>query len=321
MVIVSTPARLHFGLLRFEQADGPSFGGLGMMIAEPRWTVQIEPATEWSVEGPDRERAAELVRRLWKELSPNHAQDAPPALRINVVSAIPLHHGFGGGTQLALAIAAGMRHLLGLPQATAVELALLTGRGKRSAVGTHGFLHGGLIWETGWQPGEPLGTLAARVRVPIPWRVLLVTPNSASGLSGQIELDAFSRLPPVAAATTARLIHLANQQNMPSAERGAFNEFSEAVYQYGRLAGECFASVQGGPYASPEIAKCVDAIRQLGVHGVGQSSWGPSLFAFTENDEHANWLADASQTKRIAPRGAIQITRADNVGAVISADV
>jgi beta-RFAP synthase len=315
MVIVSTPSRLHFGLLRFEQAEGPSFGGLGMMIAEPRWTVQIDPATEWSVEGPDRERAAELAQRIWKELAPD---DAPPALRINIVSAIPLHHGFGGGTQLALAIAAGMRHLLGLPQATANELALLTGRGNRSAVGTHGFLNGGLIWETGQQPGEPLGTLAAHVRVPEAWRIVLVTPRSASGLSGQIEHDAFSKLPPVAAAITEQLISLAEDQILPSAECGAFHEFSEAVYQYGRLAGECFAPVQGGPYASPVIARSVDAVRQLGVPGVGQSSWGPSLFAFAENDEHADWLNKTLHAQRIAPRDAIQITRADNIGAAIS---
>jgi beta-RFAP synthase len=288
-----------------------------MMIREPRWTLRIEAASQWFFEGPGAERASELAIRLWQSLA---TADAPPALRVSIDAAIPLHHGFGGGTQVALAIAAGIRRLLNLGPATADELAAMTGRGKRSAVGTHGFLHGGLIWETGRLPDEHLGRLAARVAIPEDWRIILVTPTTATGLSGEPEKDAFATLPPVAPATTEQLMSIAEQRILPAARDSVFDDFSEGVYEFGRLAGECFAPVQGGCYASPAIAECVQVLRQLGVQGAGQSSWGPTVFAFTKDDEQAQWLYGQVDKRLDATVSRVQITQADNRGALLKGE-
>jgi beta-RFAP synthase len=313
-VVVSTPSRLHFGLLRFEQADGPSFGGLGMMIASPRWVIEVSRAENWVGEGPGVERALTIARRV---LEQSHLDAKPPALRLRVTSLIPEHRGFGGGTQLALAVAAATRQLLGLPPASASELATLAGRGQRSAVGTHGFLHGGLVWETGREPGEPLGRLAARVALPEPWRIVLVGSPEEGGLSGKPESEAFRALPRVPAATTKRLQQLAVEQILPAAQCARIDIFGEAVYEYGRLSGECFAPVQGGPYASESIAQCVQTIRDLGVSGVGQSSWGPSVFSLAESLEQAESLVQ-SLKQRLPSNYSVEITAPDNRGAVIA---
>jgi beta-RFAP synthase len=313
-VVVSTPSRLHFGLLRFQQHDGPSFGGVGMMIAEPRWTIELEPAEQWSFEGIAVERMAELAPRLLRTIA---ADSRTRALQVRVSAEAPLHHGFGGGTQLALALAAGIRRLVGLADESAEELAELTGRGRRSAVGTYGFLQGGLIWETGRLPGETLGRLAARIDVPESWRVVLVSLRTSTGLSGQPENEAFGALPPVPQTTTDRLMQLAEQQILPAASAADLVNFGEGVYQYGRLAGECFAPVQGGPYASPEIEQCVDLIRRLGVRGVGQSSWGPTVFAFTESPQQAERLVESLREKPSNSGVEFLITTADNRGAIL----
>jgi len=314
-IVVSTPSRLHFGLLRFEQAAGPSYGGLGMVIAEPRWTIALEPSDQWAADGVGFQRGLEFARRVLEKID---VPRKPAALRLRITSAIPAHRGFGGGTQLALAVAAGIRALVGLPRATAAELAALAGRGQRSAVGAHGFVHGGLIWETGRRPGEPLGRLAARVGVAKPWRVVLINTREAAGLSGKPEVEAFCALPPVPPATTQRLKRLAEEQILPAAERASLDDFGEAVYEYGRLSGECFAPVQGGPYASPTIADCIRAIRQLGVAGAGQSSWGPTVFAVTENLRQADWLVESLRGRSPAAEYKFQITVPDNSGATIT---
>ena len=44
------------------------------------------------------------------------------------------------------------------------ELTRLTGRGRRSAVGTYGFVQGGFLVETGKVPGESLAPLALRIQ-------------------------------------------------------------------------------------------------------------------------------------------------------------
>jgi beta-ribofuranosylaminobenzene 5'-phosphate synthase len=321
-VTISTPSRLHFGLLRFEQAEGPSFGGLGMMLAEPRCTVRMSASHEWRASGPDAHRAIASAKRALESITVAAGQrpagatlETPHALKIEILESIPAHHGLGSGTQLALAVAAGVRSVCDLPEASAEELAAMVGRGRRSAVGCHGFLRGGLLYELGSYPNEPLGRLAKRVEVPAAWRVLLVTASQSAGLSGEHELNAFSQLPPVPESTTARLEQLAATAILPAAEQSNVESFGEALFEYGRLAGECFASVQGGPYASAEIAACVETLRRLGAHGVGQSSWGPTVFAIVEDQARAEQLVAQMRTIPTRRDHVMQITSADNHGA------
>jgi len=313
-VVIATPSRLHFGLLRFEHSEGLSYGGLGMMLADPRWEIEIDAADQWAGEGVGFQRALELARRVVNAID---AVQKPQALRVRIRQAIPAHRGLGGGTQLGLAIAAGVRRLLDLPDASASELAAASGRGQRSAIGAHGFVHGGLLWEKGRLAGQPLSQLAARVLLPEAWRIVLVDTGAPSGLSGKPEVDAFKALPPVPVATTRRLEQLAEEAILPSAKRGDLAKFGEALYEYGRTAGECFAPVQGGPYASPSIARCVRTIRQLGVAATGQSSWGPTVFAVTESIEQAKQLCDSLANNPATAEYATQITAPNNHGATM----
>lgn len=323
-VTVSTPSRLHFGLLRFEQAEGPSFGGLGMMIASPRTTVRVRPSTEWIARGPDSVRALADAKRALDHLRSRPTESnlsAISALAADVVEAIPSHQGLGSGSQLALAIAAATRRICRLPEPSAEELALDAGRGRRSAIGCHGFLRGGLLYELGTHPRESLGRLARRANVPDAWRIILVTASSSGGLSGERESAAFQRLPPVPTATTERLQQLATDFILPAAERDDVESFGDALFEYGRLAGECFASVQGGPYASAEIADCVQSLHETGGRGVGQSSWGPTVFGFARDQAHAEEIVARMRASAKWRDHAIRITHADNRGAHIATPI
>ena len=311
-VVVSTPSRLHFGLLRLHEAPGRSYGGLGMMIDRPRVELQLAAAPEWSVNGPGAKRAAAFAKRALNSLD---LPVKPSALHIEIRSIVPQHRGLGGGTQLALAIAAGLRELVGLPPGSATELAAAVGRGARSAVGSHGFVHGGLIWERGRTSKSPLSDLTERVALPSEWRIVLVTPPRGRGLSGTAERRAFNSLPPVPAVVTQQLELLAEQRILPAATAADVDAFGEAIHEYGRIAGDCFAAVQGGPYASPETAACVDALRSMGVRGVGQSSWGPTVFAITPSMAAAANVAKSLSESESWSKYAIDIASADNTGA------
>lgn len=323
-VTISTPSRLHFGLLRFEQTTGPSFGGLGMMIAEPRCVVRLITSNEWSASGPDANRAVASAKRSLDFIATQvaagqrpagAAPQTPQAFQIEVLKSIPAHQGLGSGTQLALAIAAGVRIACGAPTADVEQLAAMVGRGQRSAIGCHGFSVGGLLYETGSFPNEPLSRLARREKAPESWRIVLVTASENTGLSGVSEVSAFRQLPPIPIEVTARLDDLAASIILPAALRADLETFGEALYDYGLLAGECFASVQGGPYASAEIAACVAALRDLGARGVGQSSWGPTVFAVVKGQVEAESLVDRLRATRRWRDHPIRITRADNRGA------
>ena len=44
-VTVSTGSRLHFGLLTHRPKSGREFGGVGVMLESPGWTIRVEPRT------------------------------------------------------------------------------------------------------------------------------------------------------------------------------------------------------------------------------------------------------------------------------------
>jgi beta-RFAP synthase len=182
-------------------------------------------------------------------------------------------------------------------------------------------VQGGLIWERGRRRGEWLAPLAARAEPPSQWRIVLATPVARPGLSGESERDAFGVLPRVPPSTTKALEELAEDRILPAAKSGNVDEFGEAIFEYGQLAGACFAAVQGGAYASAAIAKCVATIRALGVRGVGQTSWGPTVYAIVASDADAAYLVQALPEEYRAAGGRIVeglvVARPDNRGAVI----
>jgi beta-RFAP synthase len=299
-------------MFSFGHRDRAQFGGVGAMIEPQGVEVRISPADEFGAAGSSPDRTQQFVERCvasWQ-------LGSMPVCTIEVRSPHS-HTGLGVGTQVGLAIAAGLRRFLKVPEVTSTELAIATGRGTRSAVGTHGFQHGGLIVDAGKHGGEKVGKLAARAALPNAWRFVLLCPKDERGLSGTSEAVAFDRLPPVPDAVTRKLWAITNEQMLPSAERGDCAAFGEAVYQFGSLAGECFAAVQGGPFASAEVESLVRSIREMGVPGVGQSSWGPTVFAVVADEQHARQLVDCLHARTDAGRYEVVVARPNNLGARI----
>lgn len=286
---ITAPSRLHFGMLSFGQPGVRQFGGAGVMIAQPELRLTIAPAERLTIEGPLAERVTMFVERLARRAAwwPREA-----CCRINVDAAPPEHAGLGSGTQLGMALALGLARFFGAPEQSAAELAQAAGRGKRSAIGAHGALRGGLLVESGKLAPDELAPLICRIELPEAWRFVLIIPAGEAGLSGEAEQHAFDRLPPVPRQTTAELCRELVAELLPSAAVGDFDRFGESLYRYGRLAGGCFAARQGGVYARPAVERLVDRCRQLGVRGVGQSSWGPTVYALCPAQSAAEALVE-----------------------------
>ncbi len=340
-VEVISPSRLHFGLLSFGQRGGRQYGGVGVMVEQPALCVAIRPAGAsghvratgqnhsicWGdhplgevVASPAatpelQGRIADFVQR-WFRYQGFPAVAGLRQFEIRLNSAPTPHCGLGAGTQLGLAVGAGLNAFFGLPQPGPSELAESVGRGLRSAVGTYGFFQGGLIVERGKRPGEKIAPLDCRLKLPDAWRAVLVQPSACCGLSGAAEQRAFDDLPPVPAEVTRELWEEIRLRMLPAAGRGEFRAFGESVYRYGRQAGLCFAPLQGGPYNGPHLERLVRQMRAWGVGGVGQSSWGPTLFAFVPTPAAAEQLRQRLLASSDQP-AQILITRCNNLGAQI----
>ncbi|MBX9622794.1 MAG: hypothetical protein K2X82_03175 [Gemmataceae bacterium] len=292
MTRVTAPSRLHFGLFHVpgggDDGAARAFGGVGLMIDQPGVIVSARPAGSWQFEGQLASRAQVFAHRFMAV-----AEHPPRPLSVLVERCPEEHTGLGVGTQLGLAVGKAVAVETGGPELTAAGLAGRVGRGERSAVGVHGFDRGGLIVEPGKRPGEAVSPLLMRVGLPDEWRVAVLVPaGGAERWGGSREQRAFAAAggSPRPAGLTDALCRIALLGMLPAAVAGDLPAFGEAVHEFNRRAGEPFAAEQGGAYAGPEVAGLVDAARTLGVKGVGQSSWGPGVFAVAGSADEAGWL-------------------------------
>jgi beta-RFAP synthase len=315
-ILVTAPSRLHFGLLSFGNPDVRQFGGVGVMIDRPGLTLRLQAAETFETAGPMQDRLRDAALQ-WLDSS-NEVKEL--RCKVELTSAPRLHAGLGVGTQLALAVATGLNAFHRLATPAAEDLATSVGRGLRSAVGTYGFVAGGLIAERGKLHAETISPLLERVPLPSQWRFVLVSPPGSVGLSGTREQIAFEKLPPVPLAVTERLTSIMCDRILPAAKTANFSEFSNAVFDFGFLAGSCFESVQGSAYNGTTLEKLVKRIRAIGVRGVGQSSWGPTIYSICESESSAIALADHLRAKGWCNECDLLMASPDNQGARVSID-
>jgi beta-ribofuranosylaminobenzene 5'-phosphate synthase len=310
-VIVTTGARLHFGPLAVHAQEGRSFGGVGLMIDSPETEVTIERAERDEVHGDDSQgRIAEFLTRL---RAPGAVYNPP--YRITMARSAPAHAGLGSGTQLSLALVQCLSLMSGEGDLSPAELARRAGRGGRSAIGTHGFLQGGFLVDAGIAAGKcELGELAAREPCPADWRFVLATP-SAEGLSGSAELQAFGTLAPMDRTTTAELCRIIVTAWLPAVRGADFGAFCQSLDQFGQIVGKYFAPVQGGVFAHPRMAALAERLHASGVHGIAQSSWGPTIAISCESESSAAQLLGDLRVEAEWGDCRFQIARPLNTGA------
>jgi beta-RFAP synthase len=325
-VRVVAPSRLHFGLFHVptdELTLGPDgrplrkYGGVGLMIETPAVTVEACRSGHDAVSGNLAHRAAGFLRVIRKQQA-DWEHDGYTL----IANGPPEHVGLGVGTALGMAVARAVHALRFGPdgQANTVEaLARMVERGRRSGVGVHGFASGGLIVDNGKNNDAEFPQVKEVLRLPSQWRVVLIRPAITPVWHGERERAAFSRwrCAAGAAGTTERLQRIAFDELAPAARRSDFATFAEAVFVFNRIAGEPFSADQGGLYANAMVAQLITELRAWGVAGVGQSSWGPTVFAFAADPSEAESLA--ARLKAWLPHSTdVTVTAASPSGAIVS---
>jgi len=313
-VSVNAPTRLHFGLLAFGNQEGRNFGGVGLMLKKPRIKVKVKASDSFQTTGIFAERLAEFAE-MWKAYT---KADSLPNCTLKVTNAPPQHVGLGLGTQLGLSTAEALQRFAMQTGFSAMERAIVVNRAARSAVGTYGFEFGGLIVERGRLPNERISPLECRMEFPKKWRIALIRPEQGSGLSGESETKAFTDIPPVSQKVTDQLLDIIQSQLLPGLTAKDFNSFTNAVESYGHLAGSCFEAIQGGPYNGRALNQRVAWLKKQGARGVGQSSWGPTLFCFFDSKDAAKEFKRNLGTEGSGQKLIVEIVKPDNQGAVVS---
>src|SRR6476659_2186618 len=282
LVSVSTSARLHFGFLDPSGRGERPFGSFGLAIDRPQTRLSLRRRSEFKVTGVPCERAEPYLSSIAASFG------LAGSYHLHLDEVIPAHAGLGSGTQLALAIGSAVATLEGLPL-NLNEIAMRLDRGKRSGVGIGTFGQGGAVLDGG--PGDDtLPPVLCRLPFPSAWRVLLIFDAAATGVHGADEAAAFATLPDFPEAETADLTRRILLGAMPALAEEDFKAFCEQVGTLQKKMGAYCAPMQGGAYVSAGVAAVLEGLAADGVTGLGQSSWGPTGFAFAPSEAEGQRL-------------------------------
>ena len=312
-VRVTPSARLHLGFLDLNGDLGRRFGSIGLSIDAFETSLELRQGSEFQVFGPERERSARLALRIAASLG------LGTAMTMTVLNAIPAHAGLGSGTQLALAIAAAFRRFAGLSPDPRGDARLL-GRGARSGVGAALFEHGGLVVDAGRGANTDFPPVVSRLAFPSDWRILLIMDPSVEGAHSDDERRAFAGLLRLSAAAAAEICRRTLMQILPGAAERNLAAFGDGVAAIQAILGDHFSPAQGGGrFTSPAVGRLVEPLKAWGARGVGQSSWGPTGFAFAPDSEEAEYFARRARAEAGSGVG-ITVCGARDRGAEITED-
>jgi beta-ribofuranosylaminobenzene 5'-phosphate synthase len=324
-VKVRANARLHLGFFDLDGGLGRRFGSLGLAIAGPVTSLSLMRADAFACAGLEPQRVSVHLATLCKHLG------LAGAYKVTVHEAVPAHAGFGSGTQLALAVATALRLLEGIEVDAAVD-AILLQRGARSGAGAALFRAGGLIVDGGQREtrstarddGENpaachkgVPPILARFDFPEDWRIVLVMDPDVQGVHGVAEREAFARLPQFSPARSADICRSVLMQALPAVVERDLPAFGAAIAHIQRSLGDYFAPAQGGSrYASARVGEIMLRLEDAGAYGIGQSSWGPTGFAFAPSPAEAETLVAGVAAPAKASGLTLRICKAANQGAI-----
>lgn len=310
-------ARLHFGFTDPSGHLGRRFGSIGLAIEAPDYCVlfrRLQASQPGPVTGAEQFAAARL-RRYVDEIITHFDYDLQ--VEIVVEKALVAHAGLGSGTQLAIAAGVATSQLAADAQ-DIYSIAAILDRGARSSIGAAAFDAGGFIVDGGRDSGSQLAPVIVRQNFPEQWAIILVSDSRHEGLSAGSESAAFEDLPAFSESASGEICSLLLLKVLPALKVRDLPHFAQGISRVQEITGDYFSTFQGGDrFTSARVSEALKWLAANGAGGVGQSSWGPTGYAFCENVHRAHDLVQRVQSLGQVEGLEFNVTRGKNCGANI----
>ena len=281
IIQIITPARLHFGFLEINNNHpNNSFGGIGLSIDKFNTKIKVIKNLKTKVKGKSLDKASFFLNPFFKK------KKIKPNFFLNVEKSPLQHIGLGSGTQLALSIGRAISDLSNL-NLDIEKIAKILNRSYRSNIGLINFKHGGFLIDL--KIKNKFFTNIDKVFFPEEWKIILIK-DSKQGLHGKNEVGVFKKIKNFPKINNISLIDLVLLKIYPSLIENNFNEFSKSVTELQNIIGNYFNVFQGGIFSSPAVENVLNFLKKENVLGYGQTSWGPTGFAFFSNIKKAEQM-------------------------------
>ncbi len=266
--------RLHLGFYRF--LDPPyAYGGLGVALEEPSLSVSVSLVNEdvAAVNAPTEE-SGRIAAEVLKDLGVR-------GVSVRVSGFVKHHVGLGSRTRLIASLCRALLEL-GVVDGDIEGLVKRVSGCSVSSVGLYTFMKGGLVADSGIRVGRcEHPSLLLQLRFPTNWVAVVCVPRGVRGLDEAEERPILSdalRAHPKQAELYSAFMKVVNAVLYED-----FTTFSKSLRKLQLLTGEYFSEFQGGVFRSGASEYIVRTLSEEGVEGVGQSSWGPTIYGFVES--------------------------------------
>jgi beta-ribofuranosylaminobenzene 5'-phosphate synthase len=321
MFEIKTPSRIHMALIDMNGSFGRIDGSVGLALADGGIHMRAKKSDVITV----TERSGSSVKECGIDFS-DYVQKAAQCLlpkntgiEIEFLSQVHRHAGLGSGTQIALSVASAVNDLYSLGK-NVRELAQSVQRGGTSGIGVLAFEMGGFLMDCGHKASEKNGFLPSSQSTALPadlmlrmdfpnWDVVIAIPPTC-GISGIAEKNFFQKHCPIPIEDVQKVSHIILIQMLPSLVEKDIEGFGNAINALQKVGFKKYeAAIQ------PESVKATaDIMLKSGLHGAGVSSFGPTVYGFSENKKQSEEIRSALLEKM--PQGStIFITKANNTGA------
>ncbi|ABR55187.1 beta-ribofuranosylaminobenzene 5'-phosphate synthase family [Methanococcus vannielii SB] len=318
---LTSPSRIHMGLIDLNGNLGRVDGGLGVAIDYPNFKIEglesdeIEIDFKVKIEEKDKidieRRILDSARKVLSKIGEN-------GIKLTVNGVIPAHSGLGSGTQISLSTGK-ITSLVYGHEINAENLAKITGRGGTSGIGVASFEKGGYIIDSGHSFGigkdkfdfQP-SSVSENVR-PAPvifrhdfnWDIVLTMPKGEQ-IYGEREVDMFKKYCPILESETEKICRIILMKMIPSVIENDLDSFGFCINELQKL-GFKKAEVK---LQSPAIKNMLEKLQKISYSGI--SSFGPTIYSLGDKKtiiEASNEYFDIHGID-----GEIISTRANNTG-------
>ncbi|HMK53314.1 MAG TPA: beta-ribofuranosylaminobenzene 5'-phosphate synthase [Methanobacteriaceae archaeon] len=330
-MIIKTPSRLHVTLIDLNGSQGRVDGGVGLTLQNPCLVLKLKPVdngvgVKFSTNQLSLNRRKDYQSRIESSsFKMMEFLELEGGFDFDIQKTYPPHAGLGSGTQLSLAVGKLISNYAGF-DLSAEQIAQIVGRGGTSGIGVVAFQEGGFVVDGGHRKSEKLEFLPssaspaspppviARYNFPEDWKVLIIVPHFEDRVSGKKEVNIFQEYCPIALKEVEKLSHLLLMKMMPAVVECDLDAFGESLNAIQNLG---FKKIEN-QLQNPIIGNLMESLRSAGAAGAGMSSFGPTVYAITDNNHKE--LVKAAEDVLGNYEAEIILTQAQNHGAELSTD-
>lgn len=309
MLKIRTPSRIHMTLIDMNGSIGRVDGGIGITLEKPNIVITAKVSESVEVHGDPE--LNERMKKVCEVIAPGKGID------ITIEESYWNHIGLGSGTQAALAAGMAISLLYDL-KLTPRQIAEKVGRGGTSGIGIAAFERGGFILDGGHRMEAKKAFLPSSFSKGVPpapilcqrdfpdWDIVLAIPH-AKGAYDLYEKDVFARLCPIPMKEVEKLCHVIMMQLLPALAEEDMDTFGKAVNAI-----QDIGFKRHEVDLQPGTRGLLEALRSGGAAGAGLSSFGPAVYAVTDQPRKVEAAAKSYDKDCIVIR-----TRARNKNAEI----